>query len=409
MKTDDSNMITEVGPGTPMGNLLRQYWVPVMRSERLVAGQAPLRFHMFGESYVAFRGADGSIGVLDEGCPHRGASLAVAAVDGNCVRCIYHGWRIATTGALVEAPTHPETARLDKVPTGAHPAYEDGGMLWTWLGQGDAPARPNLAFSGLPDDQIIHTTGIVNANWVQMLEGLWDTFHAQILHNRVNKQVFAGTDRIKNYFSDKERPEGWLSYDYPDLSIESTDYGFAWVSDDEMKELNYRWIMPWYVHHTVGPDPLDDKAVQIHVPIDDEHTLFWQVMYNRHQPLQPDGYALRSFGGFDDLNDFRKDFSKENNWLQDRRAMADGTSFTGIADGRAALQILMEDIVMAESQFPLDRSKESLGSTDRIVVAGRKALRKAVDAFEAGEAPFGREADVAEVEAVFNPKAKASA
>jgi phenylpropionate dioxygenase-like ring-hydroxylating dioxygenase large terminal subunit len=409
MKTEDSNKITEVGPGTAMGNLLRQYWVPVMRSERLVARQAPVRFRMFGEDYVAFRGADGSIGVLDEGCPHRGASLAVANVEGNCVRCIYHGWRIDTNGALIEAPTHPDTARLDKVPTGSHPGYEDGGMLWAWLGQGDAPARPNLAFTGLQEDQVIHTTGIVNANWVQMLEGLWDTFHAQILHNRVNKQVFAGTDRIKNYFSDKERPEGWLSYDYPDLTLEPTDYGFAWVSDDEMKELNYAWIMPWFVHHTVGPDPLDDKAVQIHVPIDDEHTLFWQVMYNRHQPLQPDGYALRSFGGFDDLNDFRKDFTKENSWLQDRQAMADGTSFTGIADGRAALQILMEDIVMAESQFPLDRSKESLGTTDRIVVAGRKALRTAVDAFDAGGSPFGRDAAVAEVEAVFNPKAKASA
>jgi phthalate 4,5-dioxygenase oxygenase subunit len=404
MKTTDSDLITQVGPGTPMGSLLREYWVPALRSERVVAGAAPLKFRMFGQDYVAFRGADGTLGVLDEGCPHRGASLTVANIEDSCVRCIYHGWRINTEGTLVEAPTHPGTARLDKVRTGSHPSYEDGGMVWTWLGTGEPPLRPQLAFSGLPDDQIIHTTGVVSANWVQMLEGLWDTFHAQILHNRVNKQVFAGTDRLANYFSDKERPEGFLSYDYPELSTEPTEYGMAYRSTDELKDLNYAWIMPWYIHHTVGPSPLDDKAVQIHVPIDDDHDLFWQVMYNRHQPLQPDGYALRSFAGFDDLNDFRIDFTKANRWRQDRQAMAEGRSFTGIAEGRAALQILMEDIVMAESQFPLDRSKETLGATDVVVVRGRKALKEAVESYQRGEPPLGLNADLSLVEAVFQAK-----
>jgi phenylpropionate dioxygenase-like ring-hydroxylating dioxygenase large terminal subunit len=404
MKTADSDRITEVGSGTPMGALLRNYWVPAMRSARVVAGAAPVRFRILGEDLIAFRGADGTIGVLDEGCPHRGASLAVANVEGNCVRCIYHGWRIDTEGTLVEAPTHPETARLDKVRTGTHPCYEDGGMLWVWLGEGAPPPRPVFAFTGLPDDRIIHATGVVNANWVQMLEGLWDTFHAQILHNRVNKQVFADTERLANYFSDKERPEGWLSYDYPELTVHPTEYGFNYRSSDEMKDLDYQWIMPWYVHHTVGPNPLDDKAVQIHVPVDDDHSLFWQIMYNRHQAFQPDGYALRSFAGFDDLDNFRAAFTKENGWLQDREAMAEGRSFTGIAEGRAAVQILMEDIVMAESQFPLDRSKESLGATDLVVIRGRKALREALDDFERGNPLLGRDADVSDVEAVFQPK-----
>jgi phthalate 4,5-dioxygenase oxygenase subunit len=404
MKQADSDMITEVGPGTPMGNLLRQYWVPVLRSDQVVVAEAPVRFRMFGEDYVAFRGADGSIGVLDEACPHRGASMALGAVEGNCVRCIYHGWLIDTDGNLLEAPTHRETARLDKIPVAKHPVYEDGGMIWAWLGAGEAPERPVFAFSGLPDDQVIHVTGIVNANWVQMLEGLWDTFHAQILHNRVNKTVFADTDRINNYFSNKERPESSMLYDYPELSVEPTDYGFAYRSSDEMKDLNYHWIMPWYVHHTVGPDPLDDKAVQIHVPIDDEHTLFWQIMYNRNISFKPDGYALRSFVGFDDRNNFRWEFTRENNWKQDRLAMAEDRSFTGVADGRAALQILMEDIVVSESQGKLDRTKESLGAIDFVVIRGRKALLEAAESYEHGQPALGLHADVSEVEAVFQPK-----
>jgi hypothetical protein len=163
------------------------------------------------------------------------------------------------------------------------------------------------------------------------------------------------------------------------------------------------------VHHCVGPDPLDDKAVQIHVPIDDDHTIFWQIMYNRHMPLKADGYALRSFAAFDnvDKNDFRAAFTPENNWLQDREGMARGDTFTGIADGQGALQILLEDIVMAESQASqgqLDRTKEHLGATDRVVVKGRKALLDAARGFERGEPAFGLHADVSLVEAVFQPK-----
>jgi phenylpropionate dioxygenase-like ring-hydroxylating dioxygenase large terminal subunit len=406
MKQSESDLITQVGPGTPMGKLLRQYWVPVLRSERLVAGEAPTRFRMFGEDFVAFRSPDGTVGVLDEACPHRGASMALAKLEGNCVRCIYHGWLIDTEGTLLEAPTHRETTQLDKIPVNKYPVCEDGGMVWTWLGSGEAPERPVFAFSGLPDDQIIHVTGVVNASWIQMLEGLWDNFHAQILHNRVNKQVFAGTERIANYFSEKERPETSMVFDYPELSVEPTDYGFTYRSTDEMKDLNYHWIMPWYVHHTVGPDPLDDKAVQIHVPIDDEHTLFWQVMYNRHGSLKPDGYALRSFSGFDDRNNFRKEFTRENNWKQDRAAMDEDRSFTGIADGRAALQILMEDIVVSESQGKLDRTRESLGAVDFVVVKGRNALIEAAESYQEGEPAFGLLADVSDVEAVFQPKVR---
>jgi phenylpropionate dioxygenase-like ring-hydroxylating dioxygenase large terminal subunit len=404
MKMTESDTITQVGPGTPMGSLLRSYWVPVLRSAKLEVGQAPVRFRMFGEDYIAFRGADGSVGVLDEACPHRGASLALANIEDNCVRCIYHGWKIDTAGKLVEAPTHPLTAKLDKIPTGGHPSYDDAGMVWAWLGVGEAPPRPVFAFSGLPESQVISATGVVRANWVQMLEGLWDTFHAQILHNRANRSTFGETARMANYYSNVAPPGSSIAYDFPELSVESTDYGFAYRSSDDLKDLNYAWIMPWYVHHTVGPNPLDDKAVQIHVPIDDDHTLFWQLMYNRHVPFEPDGYARRSFPAFADLNEFRSEFTPENGWRQDREAMAEGRSFTGIADGRGALQILVEDIAIAEGQGHLDRSKENLGATDRVVTRGRKALLQAALDFERGEPAFGLRADVSAVEAVFEPK-----
>ena len=404
MDPAQNQLLSEVGRETPMGRLLRRYWAPVLRSARVKPGGDPVPFQLFGERLVAFRAPDGKLGIRDEACPHRGASLAIGRNEDGCLRCLYHGWSFDTDGNLVEAPTHPPGARIDRLRVGVRPAREDSGMIWTWLGKGEAPPLPRFAFSGLPDDQILSTTGIVEANWVQMMESLWDTFHAQILHNRTNRKTWANTARMAHYFSKTPSAAAPIAYDLPTMSIRDTEFGFFYTATDEMKDLNYAWIMPWYVHHTVGPSPLDDKAVQIHVPIDDQRTLFWQVMYNAHGPLEPDGYARRSFTSFANLDNFREEFSKAESWKQARDLMASGESFTGVAEGRGALQILMEDIVMAESQGRIDRSQERLAPTDVVVVKGRKTLLEAVAAHERGEAPLGLDADVSRVEAVFSPK-----
>jgi phenylpropionate dioxygenase-like ring-hydroxylating dioxygenase large terminal subunit len=404
MDAKENALITSVGVGSPMGRLLRRYWVPVMRSTRLEPGAAPLPFRALAARYVAFRATDGRVAVFDEGCPHRGASLALARTEGDCLRCIYHGWKLDAAGRLLEAPTHPAGARLDKVATGVHPVREDCGMIWTWLGDGAAPPFPTLAFTGLPADHVVTATAVVEANWVQMFESLWDTFHAQILHNRANRVTFRDTARLEHYFSEAREGDDSLVFDLPAMSAEATPWGFAYRSTDDIKELNYAHIFPWYLHHTVGPDPLDDKAVQIHVPLDDDHTLFWQVMYNRHVPLAPDGYARRFASAVDDPDDLRRGYSKENRWRQDREAMNRGDSFTGIGEGRGILQILLEDFAVIESQGRLDRTGEHLGPVDLAVIAGRKMLLRAVEAEDSGDPPFARDEDVSSVEAVFDVK-----
>ena len=400
----ENALITAVRPGAPMGRLLRNYWVPVMRSARVQAGAPPLPFQILGGRYVAYRAPDGRLGVFDEGCPHRGASLALARAEDDCLRCIYHGWKIEVSGRLLEAPTHPDAAHLDRIPTGVHPVREDAGMVWTWLGDGTAPPFPALAFTGLPADRVVSATAVVEANWVQVFESLWDTFHAQILHNRANRVTFQNTARLENYFSADGPAANGVAYELPTMSAEQTPWGFTYRSSDDLKELNYAHIFPWYLHHTVGPDPLDDKAVQIHVPIDDDHTLLWQLMYNRHVPFAPDGYAARFAAGLGDPDDFRAGCTKANRWAQDRAAMARGESFTGIGEGAGIVQILLEDFAVIESQGPLDRGREHLGPVDIAIIAGRKMLLRAVQAAERGEPPFARDEDVSTVEAVFNPR-----
>jgi phthalate 4,5-dioxygenase oxygenase subunit len=246
-------------------------------------------------------------------------------------------------------------------------------------------------------------TGLVSANWVQLLESLWDTFHAQILHNRANRTAFADTARLAKYFRDVDQTATAPQSELPAMSFDSTPWGFRYRANDRLKDLTYAFIMPWFVHHTVGPEYLDDKAVQIHVPIDDQHTLFWQVMYNRHMPLQSDGYARRSFASFPDLDNFAAGYDRSNSWQQDRRLMEAQQSFTGIAEGRGALQILIEDIAMVESQGKADRSREHLGPADLVLNRGRKFLLDALAAFEHGEPALGLGVDVSGVEAVFAP------
>ena len=138
-----------------MGSLLRQYWVPAIRSERLDAGGAPVRLRIFGENLVAFRAHDGRVGIFDEGCPHRGVSLSLARNEDNALRCIFHGWKIDVTGKLVDIPTEPSercAAFAESVKFGRYQTHEEGGIVWAWLGRGEAPVFPTFAFAGLPAD-----------------------------------------------------------------------------------------------------------------------------------------------------------------------------------------------------------------------------------------------------------------
>ena len=107
LSRQDNELLCRVGPETPMGQMMRRYWLPVAMSTELVVG-TPRRVRLLGENFVAFRGDDGTVGVLDELCPHRGASLVLARTEGCALRCLYHGWKVDRTGTVVETPSEPE-------------------------------------------------------------------------------------------------------------------------------------------------------------------------------------------------------------------------------------------------------------------------------------------------------------
>src|SRR5689334_23899220 len=104
----DTQSLTRVGKGTPMGNFVRQYWMPAILSSELERDREPTRLMLLGEKLVAFRDTNGKPGIMDERCPHRGVSLVLGRVEEGGIRCVYHGWKFDTAGACLDMPSVPK-------------------------------------------------------------------------------------------------------------------------------------------------------------------------------------------------------------------------------------------------------------------------------------------------------------
>src|ERR1051325_7416551 len=193
----DNEYLCRIGPGTPMGNLMRQYWVPAIRSDELPEPDgAPLRVKLLGEELLGFRTSDGSVGLIANNCPHRGASLFFGRNEEEGIRCVYHGWKFDVAGNCVDMPNEPaESDFKTKVKAVAYPCVERNGIVWTYMGPRQTPPPlpdwlPNLE----PDCQV--WMRLQESNWLQALEGDIDTVHAFFLHggHQQTKDAFPGSD-----------------------------------------------------------------------------------------------------------------------------------------------------------------------------------------------------------------------
>lgn len=371
---EENDLLTRVENGAPMGRMLRQlYWIPAVLSSRLEADGAPVRVKLFGERFVAYRSTDGRVGFLNEGCPHRGVSLALAKNEDNALRCIFHGWKICITGEVLEVPneiSNPECFRKT-VKVKHYPAVEGAGLVWVWLGTGDAPPAPNFEWMNLPPEQAYSCGLELNSNWLQGVEATIDSSHVAILHQshlasndsdmaatRVNKAV-----RYK--FED-------TSYGYRAAALREAPNGECVARVTE-------FIMPYYgLIPPLGNGQNQDRTVIIAVPIDDTHLIQWYIYYNPKRPVDSLKRTQRAntwpmAGGIVDSADLA--------WGQDRRLMKHGnhTGFT---------EIVIEDFVTQVSMGPIvDRSEEYLCSADQAIIRLRRQLLQAVRAYEAGDLP----------------------
>jgi phthalate 4,5-dioxygenase len=277
-------LLTRVGPGTPMARLFREYWLPAVRSASLEADGAPKRVRLFGENYVAFRAADGRVGFLDEACPHRRASLALARSGGNALRCIYHGWKIDVTGRVVDAPCEATNPRLpqflESVSVRPYPVREGGGMVWVYLGvREQPPAFPLFEFNNLPPAQVHVRRAVLNYNWLQGFEAHLDAAHLAVLHSSLLRDA-RSIDRDVDLA---------LANAAPDMELESTPYGLHEAAIRRMPD-GSRYarmrhvILPCFTLVPTAPDsPCSGRAI---VPIDDDHTAEWYFLYHTSRPIR---------------------------------------------------------------------------------------------------------------------------
>lgn len=383
MKLEDNEMLTAVGANTPMGALLRQYWVPALRSSALERDGAPVRVTLFGDKFVAFRTTDGAAGFMDEACPHRGVSLALARNEENGLRCIFHGWKFDATGRMVDAPAEPEARReafCQHIRTSRYAVREAAGLVWVYLGAGPAPAFPTFEFSALPPENVCIRRAVVPYNWVQGVEAHVDSSHVAFLHGG-----FLTKNKDKMEEATAQNLAAMMVDRAPRFEMDHTAYGLREGALRNMgKGQTYARIreivLPFY---TFIPGPEEGPfSGRISVPIDEHSSSEWYVLYNPNSPLTEGDIHTLFHGTSDDPDNFAANMGEPSNlWGQDRQAMKEG-HFSGFPTN-----LSFEDfVVQASMGSRVDRSKEQLSAADAIIVTVRRLLVQAAKAHAAGQA-----------------------
>jgi phthalate 4,5-dioxygenase len=189
LSKEDNELLTHTGPGTPMGELFRRFWLPALLSSELPEPDCPpIRLRLLSEDLIAFRDTEGRVGLLGQHCPHRGASLFFGRNEESGLRCVYHGWKFDVDGACVDMPNEPPESNFkSKVHATAYPCIERAGVIWTYMGPPDRqPEPPQLEWARVPETHVVMSKYIASCNYMQAMEGDIDSAHVSFLHKRLD-------------------------------------------------------------------------------------------------------------------------------------------------------------------------------------------------------------------------------
>ena len=393
LSREDNETLCRVGPGTPMGELLRRYWTPAcLTAEIPEPGSAPARVRLLGEDLVAYRDTDGRIGLVQENCPHRGASLYFGRNEDAAIRCVYHGWAFDVDGRCVDMPSEP-VPFCEKVKIKSYPVHESGGIVWTYMGPREAmtPFR-DFGTEGLAAGDVMATKQVSYCNWVQAMEGNIDTAHISHLHqwNDIDKIPDDGSDK-PGYPSNAMSWKFWRHDRAPRLELHETWYGYRYAG--------IRTTPNGHTHVRVTAYILPYSTLVASIPWNQRHGMF--VPMDDHRTARysfaakvPDN--VNSYGG---ANLFaaapfttpisrgnrngviQRDYTMANDYQIDRGVQRDST-FSGVGD------FVSQDLMVTESMGPIyDRTQEKLGSTDLAITRMRHILLRAARDLAAGGEP----------------------
>jgi phthalate 4,5-dioxygenase oxygenase subunit len=377
LTTEDNEILTRVGVGTPMGQLMRRFWIPALLSEEVLEKDgAPVRVLLLGEKLVAFRDSNGRVGLLDELCPHRRSSLALGANEQCGLRCLYHGWKFDVEGRCVDTPAEPAKSTLkDRVRTKAYPTMEKGGVVWAYMGPPDKrPEFPEFEWLNMPEGHSMVFKVQEDCNYAQAVEGAIDTAHAGVLHRSVRWHD-------PGRFPHEKMLEARLEVEYAKYGLRYA--GLRPLPDGRTHARVTIAPLPFFA--VIPPDTNDPirgsrRLANAFVPRDDNSTWHMQWFFDAKQPVDR-AFRLKE-GGLDLTEDYRKKVNIDNGYRQDRNMMRT-ENFSGITG------ILVQDHAVVESQGRItDRTMEHLGMTDVAVAAWRRlVIRAAKTLAKSGEAP----------------------
>lgn len=396
LTAEENARLTRVGPGTLMGDLMRQYWIPVVLSSELAPGGRVKRVRILGEDLVAFRGPSGRVGLLAEFCAHRRASLYFGRNEEPGLRCVYHGWQYEPGGRCVDMPNErPESNFQDKVSQPAYPCSERGGVVWAYMGPiSPPPGLPDLEWALVPEAHRFVSKFWQDCNYLQALEGGVDPAHISFLHGVLD----ARNDELRRALDSAAAGFGYTSglERTPHIEVADTETGLLIGARREAPAGQFYWRITRYLlpFHTMPPPEVgSDPVLHAHVwiPIDDDHLVNWCISWHPTRPLTEAERAEFRAGSSihvmdyapatsEAYGDIRPIANRANDYLADWESQRT-RKFFGVPGVGA------QDKAITESQRRYDRSLERLGRADVGIIRVRKCLLDAAVALASQRRP----------------------
>ena len=395
----DNELLCRVGPGTPMGELMRQYWIPCLPSSEFPEPDGEVkRMMLLGERFVMFRDSAGKIGATAEACPHRGASMYFGRNEECGLRCNYHGWKFDRSGTLVDCPTEQPGSRAEAhfkntIRIRAYPCHEVNHLIWIYMGTRTTPPPfPEFEINMLPAAHVAPPSVMMEeANWLQNIEGDLDSVHLDHVHRRLSEDAPSPPIGMPGFWNHDPNP--------PRLDVERTEWGAFYTSmrtlpDGRDWHRMNNFVFPFHTTISVGPV----AVLRSFVPLDDHHAMLIHQSASVEGPitreqgsvgpgegnlLDEDSFA--SVGGYlprtiDPRSYFMTVANKRNDYLRDRQLEQEsvrlGIPFVMNLQDRAMTELMCA----ADGEPVYDRTQEHLGSSDQMVIAVRAQLLDAVKA-----------------------------
>jgi phenylpropionate dioxygenase-like ring-hydroxylating dioxygenase large terminal subunit len=278
LRAEQNELLTRTGPGTPMGQLFRSYWLPALLAEELPCDDGPpVRVKLLGERLLAVRDSAGRLGLIDEFCAHRGVSLWFGRVEEGGIRCPYHGWKYAVDGQCLEVPSEPaENGFCARIKLKSYPLVRIGDILWTYLGPAEtAPPLPEWEFCRVAPEQTYTSKRLQECNWLQAMEGGIDSSHVSWLHRGAlsTDPLFKGAKGNQYNLRDAK----------PVFEVAEAPGGLYIGARRNAEDGHYYWrVTPWIMPCFTMVPPRGDHPMHGHfwVPIDDENCWAWSFDYH---------------------------------------------------------------------------------------------------------------------------------